>query len=273
MTFNGPWPISGSTTLLPLSYLLSDFLLKEDPWLTSNIACEFPYPWIRSNTETDPMTFGWEFYAPDKIGTSHGVEKPESESKDWKSFSPEVIESYRKSGEMRSKMADDVYTIMQRRQMKDKTRTCMYTGTYGHLLFGNILISAKRKQLKVRLSSGMESSLRYNDETGSFDMTLKGAIGKLMSRITSTQIKFEDKRDGQYFKATVTGFGEAYTFERGVDFNSEPVDIVRPQRIPKRRNFDLEATGVFGPEQRPERRYFPWWNTSGTLLLSLIDFR
>lgn len=42
---NGPWPIKFRTDLEPLSYILSDILLQEDPWLNVSTVCTFPEPW------------------------------------------------------------------------------------------------------------------------------------------------------------------------------------------------------------------------------------
>lgn len=45
MMVNGPWPIKFRTDLEPLSYILSDILLQEDPWLNVSTVCTFPEPW------------------------------------------------------------------------------------------------------------------------------------------------------------------------------------------------------------------------------------
>lgn len=45
MIANGPWPIKFRTDLEPLSYILSDILLQEDPWLNVSTVCTFPEPW------------------------------------------------------------------------------------------------------------------------------------------------------------------------------------------------------------------------------------
>lgn len=45
MMVNGPWPIKFRKDLEPLSYILSDILLQEDPWLNVSTICTFPEPW------------------------------------------------------------------------------------------------------------------------------------------------------------------------------------------------------------------------------------
>ena len=45
MMINGPWPVQVSTTIEPLSYIFSDILLQEDPWLNISSMCSFPEPW------------------------------------------------------------------------------------------------------------------------------------------------------------------------------------------------------------------------------------
>lgn len=58
MMVNGPWPIKFRKDLEPLSYILSDILLQEDPWLNASTICTFPEPWeeqpsAKNQTETE----------------------------------------------------------------------------------------------------------------------------------------------------------------------------------------------------------------------------
>ena len=46
ITINGPW-LPRKAVTFPLSYLISDMLLKEEPWLNSSLACDYPSPWRR----------------------------------------------------------------------------------------------------------------------------------------------------------------------------------------------------------------------------------
>lgn len=64
MMTNGPWPIKFRTDLEPLSYLLSDILLQEDPWLNVSTICTYPEPWEEqpaAKNETEKQTADHSF--------------------------------------------------------------------------------------------------------------------------------------------------------------------------------------------------------------------
>ncbi|KAK3097427.1 hypothetical protein FSP39_009572 [Pinctada imbricata] len=60
LTVNGPLPMYLNTDLIPLSYLISDILLEETPWLQSSDACTYPTRWVNA-TAHKPKTTDYEF--------------------------------------------------------------------------------------------------------------------------------------------------------------------------------------------------------------------
>ncbi|XP_062618738.1 uncharacterized protein LOC134280344, partial [Saccostrea cucullata] len=50
ISVNGPWYMDYTNSLAPLTYVLSDILLGEKPWLDNTTMCSFPSPWKSTGT-------------------------------------------------------------------------------------------------------------------------------------------------------------------------------------------------------------------------------